>query len=123
MKRPRQVRQIRKYVSQPAQPLPDARWIPTARSGRMPITLIDGSTRANAAASIRALAAALHFRRPCYAAMLQRVASQVSDSYTAAQAISNYTDSPTFDLPVPVETTFSEGTFSDAPATPSSTFP
>lgn len=79
-----------------AKPAPNPRYDRSLpRSGRLPITLIDGSTRAAAAASIQALAAAIHYARPCYAAQLQRVAAQVADTYTAAQAVSNYTTLPT----------------------------
>lgn len=60
----------------------------------MPITLIDASTRAGIATGLQSLAASFHATTPCHAQTLSRVAQQITDSYTAAQAVSNYTTLP-----------------------------
>jgi hypothetical protein len=64
------------------------------RSGRMPRTLINGSTGANAAAGVRAIAASMHFRRPCYAAQLQRIGRALAEGVTEAGAIAAWTEKP-----------------------------
>lgn len=87
------------------------------RSGRMPLTLIDGSTRANAARDLAAIAASIHAVRPCYGQLLQRAAQQIADSYTAASAVTNYATTPaantTFTSITFAEPTFTEGSFTE----------
>ena len=65
------------------------------RSGRIPVTLIDASSVANAATGLRKMAAAIHARRPCYAQTLQRYAEQIQNGYTEAGAIAAMTTTPT----------------------------
>lgn len=64
------------------------------RSGRMPVTLIDASTRAGIATGLQTLAASFHAMRPCYAQQLERIAQAVTDSKTEAQQIAAYTTLP-----------------------------
>lgn len=92
----------------------------TGRTGRLPLTLIDGSTRANAARDIEVMAASIHFARPCYAFMLQRIAFAVANSLDAAGQITAKTGElsaanilvveVTLSDPTEAETTFSETT-------------
>lgn len=94
------------------------------RSGRMPLTLIDGSTTANAQRDLAIIAASFHAKRPCYAQALQRFAQQIKDGYTAALAVANYTTKPatntafserTFADPTVVEKTLSDSSFLETP--------
>lgn len=78
------------------------------RSARLPLTLLaDATTGAQAAVGLQALAAAMTFRRPCYAAMLQRCARQMQEGLTAAQAVVNWTETPQPNAALS-ETVFSE---------------
>jgi len=87
------------------------------RSGRLPLTLLsDATTGAQAAVGLQALAAAIAFRRPCYAAMLQRCARQIREGLTAAQAEANWTETPAPNATFS-ETTLSEPTLSEAALT------
>ena len=83
------------------------------RSGRLPRTLIDGSTGANAATGIRALAAAIHFRRPCYAAQLQRVARALAEGLTETGAIAAWAEVPA-PLGAVAENSLVENSFADS---------
>ena len=88
------------------------------RSSRIPLTLIDASVRANIARDLRVFAAAIHAWRPCHAQTIQRYAAQINDSYTAAQAVSNYTTTPQlggpFAEPAFTDPSFSSGTFTES---------
>lgn len=78
----------------------------------MPLTLIDGSSRATIARDLAAIAASFHAVRPCYAQMIQRAAQQVADSYSAAAAVAAYTTTPSANSTF-TSTTFSDTTFTD----------
>lgn len=82
------------------------------RSGRMPRTLVDGSTGANAATGIRAIAASIHFRRPCYAAQLQRIGRALAEGVTEAGAAAAWTEKPV-PLGAVADNTVAEGSLSD----------
>ena len=82
------------------------------RSSRIPLTLIDGSSRANIARDLQVFAASIHAWRPCHAQTIQRYAAQINDSYTAAQAIANYTTTPQLAGPY-AEPTFTDATFAN----------
>lgn len=64
------------------------------RSERVPLTLIDASSRANAARDLRVLAASIHAWRPCHAQIIQKFATEIEQSYTAAAAIAAMTSVP-----------------------------
>ena len=102
-------------------PAPDARWIKTARTGRLPLTLLnDATTTALAATSIRAIAAALHFKRPCYAQFLQRAATHIVDATTAAGYVAAHTEKPKPNITL-TEVTLTEATLTEI--TPSESTP
>ena len=64
------------------------------RSGRMPLTLIDASTVANAARDLRVIASSMHTSRPCYAQHLQIIATQIAEATNAAGAIAAHPETP-----------------------------
>jgi len=76
--------------SNPKKPTPAARM----RSGKMPVTLINGTTAATAAPGIQAVAASIAAHRPCYAAQLQRIARALTEGVSEAQAVTNWTEKP-----------------------------
>lgn len=88
------------------------------RSMRVPITLIDASSRPAIHDALVSLAASQR-NGPCscVAEHLTQIAAQIRDSYTAAQAIANYTATPAaaagFTEPAFAETPFGEITFTD----------
>jgi hypothetical protein len=84
----------------------------TGRTGRLPLTLIDGSTVASAAEGIRIFSAAIHFSRPCWAQTLQRYAAQIENGWDEDEAIVELDDEPGIEDPVE-EGTFSSSTFSE----------
>jgi hypothetical protein len=104
-RRPRRPQQLTKWQNPKYEP-------GYRRRGRMPITLIDGSSRANIARDLAALAASIHAVRPCTALTLQRMAAQIRDSYTAAQAVANYTSKPSANR-VLTEATLTEVVFGE----------
>lgn len=84
----------------------------------MPLTLVDGSTRANLARDLEVIAAAIHFARPCYAELLQRAAYAAANSLTPAAQILADTATPSANVlltevtltdPTTVEVTLVEG--------------
>lgn len=86
------------------------------RSGRLPRTLIDGSSGANAATGLLSLAAAIHFRRPCYAAQLQHIGRALSESLTEAGAIAAWIEVPA-PLGAVADNTLSEPSITDITST------
>jgi hypothetical protein len=93
-----------------------ARFRDPMRSGRMPRTLINGSTGANAATGVRAIAAAIHFRRPCYAMQLQRIGRALAEGVTEAGAIAAWTEKPV-PLGSVADNVVSEASLDDTPPT------
>lgn len=98
MPRPRKRRDRRRTASQAYQQRlqrEDPRWERlTGRSGRIPRTLIDASTVANAKVGLLTFAAAIDTDRPCWAQTLRRYAEQIGAGYSEAAAIAAMTDEP-----------------------------
>ncbi len=79
-----------------------------ARRGRVPLTLFDGSSLANLATGLEALAGAVHPRSAGWAEKIQKAAAQARAGYTAAQAATAWAAT------VPVyNDSFTEGAFTE----------
>lgn len=102
-----------KRYALPPEPQSKPRYRDPLRSGRMPRTLINGSTGTHASVGIRAIAAAIHFRRPCYAAQLQRIGRALSEGVTEAGAIAAWTEIPA-PLGAVAENTLAENSLTDS---------